>query len=105
MTADIASVWEHIFNLAESKGAAPINKHPGCWECRLDEHWLVAMNGHPEPMETQLCPSPVTVQPFTVYVEFNGWPAGVFNMYSGEFAAGSMANLDAFQAALIEATP
>jgi len=32
------------------------------------------------------------VPPFNCYVEFNGWPAGVFNPFGGIIAAGELAN-------------
>lgn len=51
------------------------------------------------------CASGVEVDPFCIYFEFNGWPAGILSFASGgEFAAGTAANPDAFCAAL-EAAP
>lgn len=86
-----------VSDFAIAVGAAPINKHPGCWEHKVDERWWLSANGHRVPVTNS---RGVKVQPFHVYVEFNGWPAGVFSPYGGEFAAGSTANEATFIAAL-----
>jgi hypothetical protein len=78
-------------------GAAPITQFDGCWEYRLDEQWEIAMNGHKEPRK---CSFGVEVAPFHCYLQYNGWPAGVFNPRGGTIAAGSCANEDTFIAAI-----
>jgi len=83
--------------LAEKDGAAPLNKHAGCWERRIDEHWWIAVNGREEEIS---CSKGAAVPPFNCYVEFNGWPAGVFNPFGGIIAAGELANEETFAAAL-----
>lgn len=85
-----------VAELAMRLGAAPINKHAGCWECQIDERWWVACNGHRSPV---VCSKGVKVDPFEIYVEFNGWPAGLVNPRGGTFSAGAAANEDAFLAA------
>ena len=45
----------------------------------VDEHWKVSINPHGETIENQPGRS--------VFVEFNGWPAGVFGAFSGEWLA------------------
>ena len=52
----------------------------GCWEYRISDKWLLKLNGHPEEVDG--------IPPFHAYVEFNGWPAGVFNPWGGEIAIG-----------------
>lgn len=89
---------------AQSHGAKNLKDHPGCWERQVDETWFVAFNGHKEPTPThggkKSLGQSVDVLPFSVYVEYNGWPAGILTPSGGEFAAGSGANVDTFVAAL-----
>ena len=80
-----------------SEAAAPLNKRVGCWELRVDEQWEIAMNGHNSPIQ---CSHGCEVPPFAVYVQFNGWPAGVIGPSGGWIAAGEVANEDAFIAAV-----
>jgi hypothetical protein len=80
----------------------PMNCFEECWEEQIDEHWWIAGNGHNYPVE---CSKGVEVQSFHVYVEFNGWPAGVINPFDGVLAAGELANEETFIAALKEKTP
>lgn len=90
-------VFESIVMLAERLGVEAISTLPGCWEVQVDERWWFAVNGHREPIA---CSKGPTVPPVHVYVEFNGWPAGILSPAGGEFAAGAAANADAFIAAL-----
>ena len=66
-------------------------------EKEIDEQWWIAINPHDEKLK---CSHGPVVEPFTMYVEFNGWPAGIVTMNGGMFAAGSAANEDAFIDAL-----
>lgn len=86
-----------IARLAEKDGAAPINNLPGCWERQIGDHWWVAINAHGEPKK---CSKGADVEPFHCYVQFNGWPAGVFTPYGGVIAAGAAANEESFAAAI-----
>ena len=82
--------------LAEAMGVRNIKALPGCWEVVIDEQWWLAVNGHKEP--TACSPSDgrsVAVPPYSVYVEFNGWPAGILNIGGDEIVAGAAANEDA----------
>lgn len=90
-----------IADLCFARGEAPVNKYAGCWECEVDEHWWVALNGHLEPVACSRGPS---VPQFSMYVEFNGWPAGIIDTGDGVIAAGELANEDTFLAAVREAT-
>jgi hypothetical protein len=94
-----------IAELALKLGAHPMNRHPGCWEYRVDENWVIAVNGHRDERQTK---AGVRVMPFSCYVEFNGWPAGVIDPTGGIIAAGGLANETTFIAALkvaLEAAP
>ena len=86
-----------LAKLAEKDGVAPINRHTGCWERQIGEHWWIAVNGHKDKIS---CSKGPEVEPFHCYVEFNGWPAGIFNPMNGIIACGYAANEDAFAAAI-----
>ena len=86
-----------IAKLAEKDGASPINKYAGCWERQIDPHWWISVNGHTEEKKNS---HGGTVPPFNCVVEFNGWPAGLFNPYGGLIAAGELANEETFAAAV-----
>ena len=77
----------------------PLNKMPGLWHRKLDEHWAIWVNGK---TTTQSTPDGAAVDPFHCYVEFNGWPAGILSVPTGQgaIAAGKLANYETFCDAL-----
>lgn len=90
---------ELIFQLHQRDGVLPVGKMPGLWERRLDDRWTFWINGQLEPVRT---PTDFNLRPGECYVEFNGWPAGILSMITGEgyIAAGSLANYQTFCEAL-----
>lgn len=86
-----------LAELVLAAGGAPLNKHEGCWEHQLDEHWWIAWNGH---REDRSCSRAASVPPFHCFVEYNGWPAGLIQPYGGIIAAGAAANENTFIAAI-----
>ena len=82
--------WTALCRLADIDGAAPINKHTGCWEKQLDERWWFAANGHKEPKSAGDIFQ--KVPPFSVVVKFNGWPFAVIDPHGGCVGHGEMAN-------------
>jgi len=96
-TPPICEAMTATVDLAQRLGISHINKLPGCWEHRVDDAWSISLNGHREPT---LNSQGIEVPPFSVYVEFNGLPAGVFNAFGGTIAAGAVANERTFIAAL-----
>jgi hypothetical protein len=86
-----------LADLALKDGVAPINKLPACWERQVDEHWWIAVNAQKEKVK---CSKGAEIEPFHCYVEFNGFPAGVFTPFGGIIAAGSVANEETFAAAI-----
>ena len=87
--------FDLIARLGIKDGVVPLHAaHSGVWVRVLDEHWTIAVNGHKEGKEHL----GVRVPPFHCYVEYNGWPVGVFSPYGGWIAAGGAVN----EAALIE---
>jgi hypothetical protein len=97
MTGKKKALFVLLCELAEKDDAAPLLKHAGCWERQIDEHWWIAVNGHREEKQNS---HGGMVPPFNCMVEFNGWPAGLFDPYNGIIAAGEAANEETFAAAL-----
>lgn len=90
-----------ICKLAQLGGVVGIGKIcdlPGCWEHKLDERWEFAFNGHQQATVSSF--STVPVPPFSVYIQYNGWPAGVLGFCGGVIAAGEGANEETFLAAI-----
>jgi hypothetical protein len=81
-----------IVQLADRMDVTYINKLPGGWEVQIGKWWF-ALNGHAEKVT---CSHDVTVDPLCCYVEYNGWPAGLFNAFGGAIAYGEAANEQSF---------
>ena len=92
----LSQVMMRIAVLCEALEVHDIKSLPGCWVYQVDEHWTIAVNGHPGPVKYGV----VDVPAFHAYVEFNGFPAGFVNAYSGTMAAGEAANEDLLIAAI-----
>ncbi len=86
-----------VARLADRDGVSNLAARPGLWQRVVDEHWTVYVNAHATEQRTD---GDAPVSAHSCYVEFNGWPAGAFNAYEGWFAAGRLANEDAFLAAV-----
>lgn len=93
----ISEAFSEIAELAKVLDVKDIGKLPGCWEYQIDDQWWIAVNGHSEAIE---CSTGSKVDPFNCYVQYNGWPAGLFDPYGGTIAAGTGANEDNFIAAI-----
>jgi hypothetical protein len=101
----ISSTFAAIAAYAIATGQVPIKGK--LWHVKLDEHWEFIVNGTDEAQETGpfgQSQTSVKLDPFFCYVEFNGWPAGLFSPHGGSFAAGELANVEAFQRALRSAS-
>lgn len=90
--------FKRILELGIALKIPPLNTHDGCWEYQVDERWFFAANGHDEPHK--ISNGPEVVSPYTVYVKYNGWPAGVLDYSGGCLADGECANEDTLIAAL-----
>ena len=86
-----------------ARGFKGLSKVPGCCEVQVDDRWFFAVNGHAEPTTCAKTGQPIP--PFSAYVEFNGWPAGLLDPAGGIICAGELANEDTFRAALHQAGP
>lgn len=72
-----------------------------CWEQKVDDAWWFAINPNRHPVKVS---TGIEVGPFCLYVEYNGWPAGMLSFGSGgEFAMGTGANPETFYRALMAA--
>lgn len=72
------------------------------WEKNLDQEWKFAVNGADTPQLTTIMTAAHRVPPYTLYVEFNGWPAGQLHpARGGWFAAGAEANAARFLRVLL----
>ncbi len=85
-----AEVWNYAAKLAIKDGKAPLNALSGFWQRKVGESWEIWLHAQKEPLKL---PSGTPLEPFTMYVEFNGWPAGVLDPHGGSIAAGSLANI------------
>ena len=85
-----------IFKLHKASGETPIGGR--VWYRRLNEQWEMWVNGNMKPATVE----GNEIQAGDVYMQFNGWPAGIWNIIRGDgvIAAGGAANYDSFCAAL-----
>lgn len=88
----LARFWDLAVQLRKKDGIPGLSHHPGVWTRKLDDRWTLKANGHGEPIDD--------VPPYSFHIEYNGWPAGVIDPNGAVFAAGTLANLDTFNAAL-----
>lgn len=90
-----------VFALACELGAAlgweNISLDAGCREHQVNAHWWFAMNPHRTKM---LCTKGIDVKPYSIYFEWDGWPAGMVTAAGGMFVQGIEANQDNLIAAL-----
>lgn len=98
----LEQLWTALRALADAYDAAPMNKHEGCWSIALDQHWSLAVNAHPAAARwtNPRSGDSHTVPAFSVYLDFNGWPAGLIDPHGAHIAAGRAANADTFLAAV-----
>ena len=69
------------------------------WEHQVDDQWYFAVNRSKETQTVERT-SLVDIGRGEIYVEYNGWPAGMIDQRDGVIAAGDGANEDTFIAAL-----
>jgi hypothetical protein len=86
-----------VGELAYRRGARNIRARPGCHKVEVDDEWTVHVNAHAESAEME---AGLTVPPLSMFVEYNGWPAGLIDSGGGIVAAGTSANEDKLCAAL-----
>jgi len=94
-----------ICDLHAKDGIPGIGKLPEPWKRVINSQWVMWVNGQ---MTTQKVAEGFPLEPGGVYVEYNGFPAGSFNMIHRDgdeaiMAAGEAANYSTFCDALEEA--
>ena len=65
-------IVETLMEYAIFLGAKRINELPGLWENKINNQWTIKCNGHTEDIQG--------VPPFSWYIEYNGWPAGILSI-------------------------
>ncbi len=93
-------LFEALVDFASQRGAKDLKNLDGCWEQRWQHagnEWFVAIHGNSSPRK---CSTGAEIPALTFWVECNGWPAGIVDMFGWALAAGSVINEDAFRAAL-----
>lgn len=88
----ITRAFAMIGELAGVLNVTKINELPGLWEHQIDDLWLIKVNGHDKEVEH--------VPPFSAYITFNGWPAGVIDPFGGCIVASDHCNEDSFISAI-----
>lgn len=68
-------VCEVILEYCSFLGVKKIDKLPGLWVNKVDDTWTIKCNGHLEAIEG--------VPPFSWFIEYNGWPAGIMDIMGG----------------------
>ena len=96
----ISAAFSAIADLALARGIRNIKDTTEAVKIAVDERWSVWLSGAKPLPETKQHPA---IPSFHAYVEFNGFPAGLLNPAEGAFAAGRLANEDAFIVALRQA--
>ena len=94
--SSFSAAFVETCELCYARGARSIQAVPGCYEMQIDDRWWAALNPHKEPIRCSKDENGNGVPPFSVYIEFNGWPAGVITPNGGIIAAGSVANEDTY---------
>jgi len=80
----ICEAFMLVGELAYLRGSKGIASIPGLHTVKIDDNWVVKINPHLTEVEQ--------VPPCEMMVEFNGWPAGLFNAKGGCIADGVAAN-------------
>lgn len=102
----LSEVWALVCELALALGHRQLNQRPGCWRHELADPnggtWAFTLNPHDTPK--LIGDTATTLPPFHLFVEWNGFPAGIVSPAGGVIAAGARANEDTCIAALKAAT-
>lgn len=98
MSDRYSEVFVALVSWSQSLGAKSIKDLPGCWESHVGgSGWWVAINGHDVPTKNT---HGGVVPPFSAWIEWNGWPAGLVGPRGGTLVVGEAANEDSLIAAL-----
>lgn len=70
----VKELFVAIMKYGVATGATRIDLLPGCWERQVSDECWISMNGHKEPIKNS---KGHILHPFQIYIEWNGWPAGI----------------------------
>lgn len=96
-----AEMWDGICTLALLDiGPAGKTIKGSVWDSRdlLGKQWRCWINATDQGQKVGNCTQ--EIRPFEMYVEFNGWPAGIVDPHDGVIAAGEEANVFTFRDAV-----
>jgi hypothetical protein len=95
---DTRAMLLSIFELHKRRSLPPIQQ--SIWHEKIDDQWEFWVNGFIE--KQPINGGGVEIAGGDCYVTFNGWPAALFSLITGEGAicAGSAANMDTFTRAV-----
>ena len=93
----ISEVWSAMMDFHKARGEAPIGGR--LWVADVDGRWRITVNGFMTPQDV----GGVSLAPVNMLIEYNGWLAGICDMFEGVLVRGSAANEDALIAALRKA--
>lgn len=86
MSEEVPEAFAVVCAMAARLGLSNINELPGCWEHQVNADWWIALNGH----EIEIATTEGTnVPPYSMFVKWNGWPAGVIDVGGGIIMYGS----------------
>ena len=94
-------LWQHLAELATLHGRADTPNTLWVLELLPNRLWILAANGDPEPLP-YTDPSGITYQvpPGSVWVQCDGWPAGIIDMNGATLPAGTNNNAAALLRAM-----
>lgn len=93
-----------VVDLAVALDPTPLSERASrVIEIAVDEHWRVVLNGDSVAHAIPMYPQGPALAPWSVYVEWNGFPAGLLDAGGGVIAAGEAANEATLIAALVAA--
>ena len=97
-TIEMPECYKLVMDLAIDRGHTAISGLFGCLEMEIDDHWVVAVNGHDS--ETPYRPvgweGNCMVPPFGMAIWYQSWPAGIVTMTGGTIGFGGTVNEDLF---------
>lgn len=82
----ISEAWFALIEFGAAAGGRNVAQLPGCFEARIDADWWMAANGATTP---RLASNGMEVPGLAVYVERQGWPAGIIDMHGGTLLMGT----------------
>ncbi len=82
----VCTAFYAVAKLAEVLKESPIRDK--IWEHQIDRHWFIKINGYSKQVNG--------IPPYNMFIEFNGYPAGILSPFDGTIAAGTEANEDTF---------